>query len=150
MANFYQWLNYRIVDGWKLRTSWIASPVRELDAHELMGGHAIAQHVAVPPAALWQRLLTEGKMAVSSFWDDAVARASINYAVTTQFDAVTNWMFGGQDRRWTIRVPTPSRTSIGYGVVAGEAGLRYSREVTVILERAGLTFYILTGYPQLR
>lgn len=120
-----------------------------LNAHEAAGGHTIARHIGVAPMQLQHRLLAEGKFAVSSFWDRAVARASINYAVATNFQAVANWFFGGQSPRFDLSVPTPSRTSIGYGVLAAQAGLRFTRQVTVVLERVGATVRVVTAYPQL-
>lgn len=150
MLQMLGWWYYRcaygVTEGWRIRTRWIASPVRDLSSHETHG-HTIGRHISVPLPQLEQRI-SEGRNAASSFWDIAAARASVNFAITTGFETVRDWFFMSRDRRFELTVATPSRTSIGYGLVANERHLRYSRDVTVVLERIGPTFYILTAYPR--
>ena len=68
---------HALVDGRRLRTRWIASPIGNLLAHE-EGGHTIAQHVAVPLENLVQRTIEDDVRAASSFWNAPVATAAIN------------------------------------------------------------------------
>lgn len=140
---------YHALEGWRLVLPWIACPVRELTAHE-MRGHTIGRHVGILPRALGARVVAEGRRAVSSFWNLTIARASINYAVVIEFDLVTQWFLAGQTKRFPLTVATPSFTSIGYGILENDGRIRYSREITVVLERAGPTFYVLTAYPRIR
>lgn len=139
---------YLVFEGWWLFSRWIACPIRELTAHEVKG-HTIGRHIAVSPQVLAERAATEGRQAVSSFWNLAIARAAINYAVVLEFDTVANWFLTGESRRLPLTVMTPSFTSIGYGLTEDDRRLRYSKEITVVLERSGPTFYILTAFPRL-
>ncbi len=87
--------------------------------------------------------------AASSFWDVFIATAAINFAFSTNFGAVCDWMLTSNLKRYTINVTTPSRTSIGYGILAGEPGVRYSVNVSVVLERVDRIFRIVTAFPRL-
>lgn len=124
-----------------------ASPVRDLNRHETRG-HTIGRHISVSPTVLRQRIANEGTRAASSFWDICIAKACINYAVVSEFDQITTWFFTSMNRRFPLHVTTPCRTSIGYGVMADDARLRFLADVTVVLERVGATFYVVTAYPR--
>ena len=149
-AHVFFWLRYFFTSGWRCRTSWITSPSRDLTAHETMGGHTIARHVRSSLLSLRRRLNNEQLLAASSFWDVYVARAAINYAIMAEFEDVIRWLTEGQNRRLRIQTRTPSRASIAYGVVPTDTDLRYSNEVSLILERIGQTFYVVTAFPHLR
>lgn len=141
-------LEYAALDRWRVRIPWITCPIRELEGHEAVG-HTISRHISIPLEVLYERLAAEGRTAVSSFWDTAIARAAINYALMTEFDAVTSWFLTGTIRRFPLDVVTPAQTSIGYGVIADGPALLYSSEVHVVLQREGRTFFVLTAYPKL-
>ncbi len=66
-----------------------------------------------------------------------------------RFDEIAEWFLAGNTRRLSLTVRTPSFTSIGYGVIEDDSGIRYSREITVVLERFGRTFYVLTAFPRI-
>lgn len=140
-------LHYRFADFRRVRSAWITCPARDLDAHESVG-HTIARHIRISPDDLAHRLQTEGRRAVSAFWDSAVAAASINYAVAAEFDQLADWFFGSAEKRLRLDVLTPGRATIGYGLLADDPRMRFSREVRVVFERFDDKLFIRTAFPR--
>ncbi|MGE4503515.1 MAG: RNase A-like domain-containing protein [Thiomicrospira sp.] len=127
----------------------------DLAAHEAMGGHTIARHVAKTDAYLIARLRKSTRLnTVSSFSDLAVAQASINAVLNIEREAVAHWWRGDLARQaFFARVPT-------HGYYMTRAMLEQSGErtislpvpdqavVRVVLARQGEDYYVLTAFPQ--
>ncbi len=138
---------YAIAERWRCASAWVATPVRDLLGHEASGGHTIAKHVNLPVATLRTRLVNEGLQQASAFWDLRVAQAAVNYAVSHELEDIVNWLLGGTLRRHTLTVPVPRHTCVGFGVSIATPQFDYPRQVRLVLERSGTSFFIVTAYP---
>lgn len=139
---------YVLAERWRCSNRWLATPVRGLYAHELVGGHTVARHVEIGVAGLRNRLAAEGIQQASRFWDERIAQAAVNYAVSREFEGVVRWLLSGTFHRFTLTVLAPRRICVGFGVSSGRQGFDYPRQIRVVLERTGTTFFIVTAYPR--
>jgi hypothetical protein len=139
---------YAIGHRRRCNSPWVATPVRGLRGHDASGGHTITRHVDISIPDLRMRLITEGIQRASRFWDLSAAQAAVNYAVTLHFEPIFDWLVAGQLNRFTLSVPAPGSTCIGFSVARNADGFEYARTIRIVLERLGNSFYILTAYPE--
>ncbi len=117
----------------------------DLDAHEILGGHALARHVTLAQP-LDSRLAGPGRVRfASAFHSRAVADRAIGQVLLDNSAAIERWLAGSGDRlAVTGRFRDGSAGVVRY---RGSPTATIVERVTVILDRPGGVPRIVTAYP---
>ena len=142
---------HELLDGSRCTSPWIVPPIRGLLAHEMAGGHTHRVHVGMSVDELIDRLSTNSKIpTASTFWNVDSAAASVSYLTSTNTLKIIDWACTSNGRaRLEIRGVIPVRTSVGYAVVRGSAGITLCNKARMVLVKdRGHDFFILTAFPE--
>lgn len=148
MQTLLQYSMFRILDHARCSSPWLLSPLRDLLAHDSLGGHLCSRHIGQSPEQLRARLASSISLTVaSSFWSMETARASVCYLTMHHLADIINWACSST-ARISIEGPVPVRSSIGYAIKRGGDTITLCRAARMVLKRdLGSDFHIRTAFP---
>lgn len=124
---------------------------RDIDAHELLGGHTVERHVGKSERWLRERLNTDPALRAegfaSSFYDKATANRAQMLAVKTYKSQIEEWLKGGGGLPLPLEIDTGEPA--GVVVKRGRSGSLVSSKALVVIVRDNTTqgWHVLTSYP---
>lgn len=150
------WLKllYKIFDSHSCASPLIIAPLRSLQDNEAIGSHLISRHMGKSLSEVQHRMAMDTSLLnVSSFWDEKVAKVSINYTISENLLQILGWLYTDPNDRREFQSNIPIRSFIGFRLDRVSRRAYGCRRVKVVLERITLTpqnpqnFYIITAYP---
>ena len=121
--------------------------VINLSSHEggTHRGHTISMHVGRTVQQLQQRLAAEPQRSkVSSFRDMAEAESAVSRAINAHSSGISNWLANPSSSN---RYPIYDGPGGGYVLTRGSQTTSPGTKCTVILQKNGSTYSIVTAYP---